>query len=88
MEIPPLFVEAIGSAAAILTTLCWLPQALHVIRCRDTRAISFGSYLTFAIGVALWLLYGILLGKMPLIAANTVTLSLLVVILAMKLRFG
>jgi MtN3 and saliva related transmembrane protein len=88
MEIPPLVVEGVGSAAAILTTVCWLPQALHVIRHRDTRAISFGSYLAFAIGVALWLLYGIFLGKLPLIAANTVTLSLLLVILAMKLRFG
>jgi MtN3 and saliva related transmembrane protein len=88
MEIPPLIVEGVGSAAAILTTVCWLPQALHVIRHRDTRAISFGAYLVFALGVALWLVYGILLGKVPLIGANVVTLSLLLIILAMKLRFG
>ena len=88
MEAPFLIVEAIGSAAALLTTLCWVPQALRVIRLRDTRAISFSSYALFAVGVALWLVYGLCLGSLPLIAANTVTLSLLVVILALKLRYG
>jgi MtN3 and saliva related transmembrane protein len=88
MDIPPLLVEAVGGAAAVLTTLCWLPQALRVIRLRDTRAISLASYLAFAAGVALWLIYGVLLGKVPLIAANAVTLSLLVVILRLKLRYG
>ncbi len=88
MEIPSFVVESIGAAAAVLTTVCWLPQALRVIRYRDTRAISFVSYLGFAIGVALWLVYGVFLSNGPLIAANTITLGLLIVILAMKLRYG
>ncbi|MBX6426010.1 MAG: SemiSWEET transporter [Variibacter sp.] len=88
MDISPVVVEGVGSAAAILTTVCWLPQALHVIRRRDTRAISFWSYFVFALGVALWLLYGVFLGRVPIVAANAITLTLLLVILAMKIRYG
>ena len=45
-------------------------------------------YTTFAIGVALWLAYGVLLRAWPIVLANGVTLSLALCILAMKLRFG
>lgn len=88
MQIPPLIVESVGSAAAILTTVCWLPQAVQVIRTRDTKAISLTTYSAFGLGVALWLLYGIFLGKVPIIAANVITLGLVLVILGMKLRHG
>jgi len=37
--------------------------------------------------VALWLVYGLLLGAWPIILANTVTLVLALAILVMKLRF-
>jgi MtN3 and saliva related transmembrane protein len=86
MEIPSYVVESVGAAAAVLTTLCWLPQALRVIRTRDARAISFSGYLTFAIGLAFWLAYGVLLGSLPLIGANVISLVLVTVILSMKLR--
>jgi MtN3 and saliva related transmembrane protein len=42
----------------------------------------------FALGVALWLAYGIMIGDAPIIFANGVTFVLVVVILAMKLRYG
>jgi MtN3 and saliva related transmembrane protein len=44
-------------------------------------------YSLFASGVALWLLYGILLGAWPIIIANVITLTLALGILFMKLRF-
>ena len=40
------------------------------------------------VGIALWLAYGLLVGKGPIIAANAVTLALSSFILAMKLRYG
>jgi MtN3 and saliva related transmembrane protein len=84
----PLIIELIGAAAATLTTICWLPQAIRVIRTRETRAISFPAYAAFAAGLTLWLAYGLLLGSLPLIVANTITLALVLVILALKLRHG
>lgn len=84
----PGFVHGIGAAAAVLTTLCWLPQAIRVIRLKDTRAISLTTNIVFAGGILLWLIYGIAIGNGPLIAANAVSLILTLIIIAMKLRYG
>lgn len=78
----------IGLAAAFVTTVCWLPQAIHIIRTKDTAAISLPAYGGFAFGVALWLTYGLFLGDAPLILANGITLVLQVVIVALKIKYG
>jgi MtN3 and saliva related transmembrane protein len=87
MPILPL-VDVIGITGAALTTLCWLPQALKVIREKETRALSLPATVAFTIGLALWLVYGLAIGDWPLIGSNAVTLALMAPILAMKLRYG
>lgn len=77
-----------GTVAAILTTASFLPQALHVLRTRDTRSLSLPMYVVFTVGVAFWLGYGLVLGSWPMIVANTITLVLAGAILALKLRYG
>ncbi len=84
----PAVIDAIGLAAAILTTLCWIPQAARTIRTRDTRAISLVTQAAFTAGIGLWLVYGVLLGSLPLILANGVSFVLVATILALKIRFG
>lgn len=81
-------IELIGAAAAVITTLCWVPQAVKVIATRDTRSLSLVMYLMLAAGIVLWLVYGVLINSWPLIGANAVTLLLVAVILGMKLRLG
>ena len=88
MPFSPLFTESIGGVAALLTTLCWLPQALKILRTRATRDLSLIAYNAFAGGVALWLVNGLLIVSWPVIAANAVTLVLLLGILSLKLRYG
>ncbi|EYC52750.1 membrane protein [Hylemonella gracilis str. Niagara R] len=80
--------DLIGYLAAGLTTLSFLPQALHTFRTRDVSGISLGMYTLFTTGVALWVAYGALMASGPLLAANVVTLSLAVAILVMKLRYS
>jgi len=79
--------DLIGYIAASLTTLSFLPQALHTFRTRDVSGISLGMYSLFTAGVALWLVYGLLLLAWPLIVANAITLALALAILVMKLRY-
>jgi MtN3 and saliva related transmembrane protein len=81
-------IELVGTAGATLTTLCWLPQAVKVLRDKDARALSLPANAAFTLGVALWLLYGLALGNWPLIGSEAVTLALMLPILAMKLRYG
>ena len=81
-------IDFVGAAGAMLTTLCWLPQALKVIREKETRALSLPATGAFTIGVVLWLIYGLAIGDWPLIGSNAITLTLMMPILAMKLRYG
>lgn len=79
--------DLIGTLAAILTTISFLPQALHTFRTKDVRGISLGMYSAFTLGVAMWLVYGLLLGAWPVVIANVITLVLASTILVMKLRY-
>jgi MtN3 and saliva related transmembrane protein len=81
-------VEPIGALAAVLTTFCWVPQALKIVRERETRAISLPGTLLSAIGVLLWLIYGLALADAPLIASSAATLAIMAAILALKIRYG
>ena len=78
----------VSSIAAILTTAAFVPQALHIIRYKETRAISLQMYVVFAIGVAFWLLFGFMIWNWPMIVANTITLALALTILRLKLKYG
>ena len=84
----PVWIDLIGSVAAVLTTASFIPQAWHSFKTRDVSGISLGMYSVFTVGVALWLLYGVLLQSWPLMIANSITLLLAAAILGMKLRFG
>ena len=81
-------IDFVGASGAVLTTLCWLPQVLKVIREKETRALSLPATVAFSVGVVLWLVYGLAIGDWPLIGSNAATLALMAPILAMKLRYG
>lgn len=80
-------IESVGSLAAVCTTLCWLPQAVKIIRERRTEGISLLTQSVFTLGVALWAVYGLLLNNRPVLYANVVTLVFAVGILILKLRY-
>ena len=78
-------ISILGTAAAIASTVSFAPQALQIIRTRQTKDISLGMYTITVIGFALWCAYGVLLRQWPLIASNTICLALSGFILMMKL---
>ena len=79
--------EIVGFAAGTLTTLCWTPQAIKILRSRDAKSISLITQITFVTGCSLWLLYGVLIGSASIILFNSVTVALNLLIIALKLRF-
>ena len=81
-------VELIGSLAAVITTLAWLPQLLKILRERSARDISLVTSTALASGVSLWVVYGVAIGSLPVILANSATLVFILGIVALKLRFG
>lgn len=81
------FFNFLGYLAAILTTISFVPQALLIIKTKDTHGISLPMYIMFTLGVALWLIYGIYFKMVPVVAANTITLALASVILSFKIKY-
>lgn len=82
------FINTIGLIGAALTTLCWIPQAVKVIRDKETRAISLVSTLGLTIGGVFWLVYGIGRLDWPLVFSSGISLALTLVILRFKLSYG
>jgi MtN3 and saliva related transmembrane protein len=80
--------DAIGYLAAALTTAAFVPQAWLTWKTRRADGVSLGMYAIFTVGVALWLVYGIVIGAWPIIVANAITLALALFILLIKLRYG
>ncbi|MCK1358506.1 SemiSWEET transporter [Bradyrhizobium sp. 199] len=84
----PFVIKLIGFAAATCTTVAYAPQAIKVWKSRSTGDISLGMFLVMVLGLALWLVYGLLSGDAPLVVANAITIVLAGGILFMKLRYG
>ncbi|MBR9912253.1 MAG: glutathione synthetase [Gammaproteobacteria bacterium] len=83
-----LMLEMVGLVAGFCTTLSFLPQALQVIKTRNTTSISLMMYVVFVTGVTLWIIYGVLISSLPLLMWNFFTLLLAGTILRLKLRYG
>lgn len=79
--------ETVGSAAAVLGTLCWLPQSVKVIREKQTASISLAANLMLLSAVSLWMIYGLLIGSWPLVLANAISTTLVLTIVVVKIRY-
>jgi MtN3 and saliva related transmembrane protein len=80
--------DLIGYAAAFLTTVSFVPQAWLTFTTKDVRGISVGMYSAFTVGIALWLVYGLMIQAWPVVIANVITFALASSILVMRLRYG
>jgi MtN3 and saliva related transmembrane protein len=78
--------ECVGMAAAILTTGSFVPQAIRVLKTRDTRAISLAMYAMFTSGSLLWFIYGVCIRSTAVWAANAITFLLSLTILILKFQ--
>jgi MtN3 and saliva related transmembrane protein len=80
-------VEIIGLVAGLLTTMSFVPQAWKIYRTKSARDVSLHMFLAFSVGVALWLVYGLIKKDLAIVVANVVTLALAAWIVVMKLRY-
>lgn len=79
-------ITLIGSVAAILTTVCWLPQVLKTTRTREAGDFHWLYLAMLGIGIAAWFTYGVLQRDAPIYLANGITLCLVAVIAVVKAR--
>ncbi len=81
------FTTILGLTAAFLTTFAFIPQALKVIRTKNTKDLSLPMYYILTFGIILWLVYGILSHDFPVTIANAITFCFVFTILALKIKY-
>ena len=81
------FTLVLGLVAATLTTFAYLPQSIKAIRTKHTKDISLPMVLMLEFGLITWLIYGILISSIPIIAANTVSIGFMSIILILKIKY-
>ncbi len=77
----------LGLLAATGTTVSFIPQAIKILKTRDTKSISLSMYILFVTGVLLWLVYGIVKQDIPMIIANGITIVFAGIILYFKVKY-
>lgn len=80
-------VTVLGLLAGALTTISFVPQVIKTWKTKSAKDLSLGMYSIFCTGVALWLIYGIMMEDIPIIIANAVTLLLAMMILYFKFAY-
>ncbi len=79
-------VDVLGYTAATFTTVAFIPQAWRVYRTGKTYDLSLAMFAIFTLGIGLWLAYGLVLQRGPIVYSNALTMLLAGYILFMKLR--
>lgn len=58
------------------------------MRLRSANEISLTTFVAFSVGTFGWLVYGLLIGSLPVIVANAVTCLLSLAMVGARLKFG
>ena len=82
------WITSLGLVAGALTTVAFVPQVVRAWRTRSARDLSLATLVALAVGVSLWIVYGVLERSFPVVAANSLTLVLVGAILGAKIRYG
>lgn len=77
----------VGLVAAGCTTGAFVPQVVRLRRLRSAAEISLATFLVFSIGTSLWLVYGLEIDSVPVIAANGATFALSLTVVTLKMVY-
>ena len=83
-----IIIELIGLIAAFITSIGFLPQIIKGFKTKKLDDISYFMPIVLAIGMTLWLIYGILKGSIAIIAANIFSISCSISLIIMKKRYS
>ena len=70
--------------AGTMTVLAFVPQVWKTWRSRSAADVSLAMYLIFAFGVFLWIVYGLVIHSIPVVAANAATFILACTMIVFK----
>jgi MtN3 and saliva related transmembrane protein len=79
--------EVLGLTAGIFTTAAVTPQILKAWKTKEVEDVSPGMFFVLITGLALWVIYGVITGDIPIIATNGVAFCLNVFMLFLIYRY-
>ena len=78
---------AIGITASTCTAICLLPQLVKIWKEKKAEAISIPMLAVLLLGLALWVVYGVVKKDIVIIIANVVSIVLNLVTIFFSLRY-
>ncbi|MEY4050988.1 MAG: hypothetical protein RL262_1822 [Bacteroidota bacterium] len=86
-EINPKLVEAIGYLGSLLSCVTFIPQVYLTWQTKNVESLSLLMILIVNFSCIVWLTYAYLIKSKPVLVANTIVLTLSLMLLYFKLTF-
>ena len=80
-------VQITGISAGILTAVSMLPQLFRIVKKKEAQDISIAMLAILLSGLALWIVYGIFKNDIPIIATNSFSLLLNIILTVLSIRY-
>lgn len=80
--------KVIGTIAAFLTSIGFIPQIIKTYRMKETKDLSLMMLMIIAVGTLLWIIYGLSINDPIVIGANFITCSTAITLIIMKLAYN
>lgn len=81
-----LWINIIGTAAAICMICGYVPQAFHTIKTRETDAIAMPTFIMLGLGSVFFVVQGAMTANWPLVVTNTITTVASIIIVFIKIN--
>ena len=80
-------ITIVGLIAAAFTTIALFPQLIKVWKTKSTSDISIVMFTLYSSGVFLWFVYGVYIGDVPIMVANSLAFIQALVIVMFKMKY-
>jgi len=80
-------IKILGLLAGFLTTVSFLPQVIKSLKTRHMDDFNIWFLILMIVGLSLWTVYGFMIKQLPIIIANIATISLNLILLALKIKY-
>src|SRR5688572_5319376 len=83
---PMNWTQIIGLVAGTLTSSSLIPQLVKTVKEKKAEDVSLGMLFVLMLGVATWVVYGILREDMPIIITNSFSLALNIAMIVLRFK--
>jgi MtN3 and saliva related transmembrane protein len=80
--------ELFGLIAGAITSMGFIPQLVRGYRTKKLEDVSYYMPVILAIGMVMWLVYGILKDALAVVLANAFAITCCLILILMKKRYS